>query len=453
MSSRCALLASDPDAVAARAVLDALRGDARWQVEVCAPGEAAALPVQALLLTVDPPGFAGTLARLGELQREHPRAAVLAAVHGLDDHQLAALLDAGVRDFVVMPFAAPELQARLQHGLLAAPHGPAPVAAAQPRLRDFIGESPLFLRQVAKLPVYAACDAGVLIVGETGTGKEVCAQAVHYLSARAARPWVAVNCGAIPSELIEDELFGHVKGAYTTALAPRPGLVREAEGGTLFLDDIDCLPLPAQAKLLRFLQEREYRAVGSNAVQRADVRVIAASNLQLPQLVASGRFRQDLYFRLNVLTLELPPLRERKEDIRALALHFLRGFALQFERRLDGLTAQSLQRLLAHDWPGNVRELQHVIERASVLAAGPLLAADDIEIDAHGGEPQPVDSFQRAKARVVQQFERRFIEQLLAAHGGNVTHAAQAAQKNRRAFFELMRKHRIEPQRFRAAAA
>ncbi|MGH7619532.1 MAG: sigma-54 interaction domain-containing protein, partial [Gemmatimonadaceae bacterium] len=322
-----------------------------------------------------------------------------------------------------------------------------------PRLRDFVGSSPVFVRQVAKLPTLAGCDAGVLILGETGTGKEVCARAIHYLSARASKPWIAVNCGAIPSELIENELFGHVKGAYTTALTARTGLVREAEGGTLFLDDVDCLPLSAQAKLLRFLQEREYRAVGSNTVQQSDVRIIAASNRALSGLTARDSFRADLYFRLNVLNLTLPALRERRDDIPELTLHFMRQFAQRHGRRLEAVSPAALTKLLVYDWPGNVRELQHVIERAVLLSTSLTLTPDDVDIPGEVDSAPAEESFSAAKARVVQQFERGYIEHLLATCGGNITHAAKAARKHRRAFFSLMRKHGIERDQFRVPNA
>jgi two-component system response regulator GlrR len=334
----------------------------------------------------------------------------------------------------------PVLSARVARSLL------------DPRMREFIGASALFAREVAKLPTVAGCDAGVLILGETGTGKEVFAQSIHYLSARASKPWVAVNCGAIPVDLVENELFGHVKGAYTTAHNARIGLVREAEGGTLFLDDVDCLPLAAQAKLLRFVQEREYRAVGSNATQHADVRVIAASNRCLGDLAASGVFRSDLYFRLNVLNLKLPALRERRDDIAALALHFMCQFARRYAREVSALAPAALQKLQSHDWPGNVRELQHVIERAVVLATGVVLSADDIDIAVPTPQHRAAgddESFGAAKARVVEAFERNYVERLLSINDGNVTHAARAAKKNRRAFFALMQKHRIAPERFR----
>lgn len=340
------------------------------------------------------------------------------------------------------------------------PHGAA--LGRSPHIRGFLYASDACAKIAERLPVIAGSDSSVLIVGETGTGKEICAQALHYLSRRSAGPWVAVNCAAVPVELIESELFGHVKGAFTTAHSSRHGLVKEAEGGTMFLDDIDCLPLLAQGKLLRFLQQQEYRPVGCNAVQRSDVRVIAASNRDLRVLARQNSFRQDLYFRLNVLPIALPPLRERREDIALLAGHFVHQFD-QSHGGGDGrrLTAEALQKLLAHDWPGNVRELRHVIERSVLLATGDSIGADDIDIDPDldadegagvGGGELAGESFQSAKKRVVDRFERQYIETLLALHHGNLTHAAHAAKKNRRAFFELVRKHQIDTRRFNDAS-
>jgi transcriptional regulator with PAS, ATPase and Fis domain len=289
----------------------------------------------------------------------------------------------------------------------------------------------------------------VLILGETGTGKEVFARAIHYLSNRASGPRVAVNCGAIPVELMESELFGCTRGAFTSAYAARSGLVRDAEGGTLFLDEIESLPLNAQAKLLRFLQEKEYRPVGSTATRRADVRVIAASNSDIAGLMRRGDFRQDLYFRLNVLTITLPPLRERLEDIAALAMHFIDKCCRQMQRPSFGLSPQALKRLMAHDWPGNVRELQNVMEHAVLFSREPVIRAADLNLPETTPAAEGEESFRDAKARTVNAFERSYIERLLSAKSGNVTHAAEAAKKDRRAFFELMRKHHIAPERFR----
>jgi two-component system response regulator GlrR len=384
--------------------------------------------------------------------RGAPRCAVLAACPSDQLLPLVPLLGLGVIDFIVLPATANEIVLRLRRVLGQAAAEPSiHERTLDPRLRGFVGSSPAFVAQLAQLPQLAACDAGVLILGETGTGKELCAQALHYLSPRAAHPCVAVNCGGIPLELVESELFGHLKGAFTNAHNARDGLVAEAEGGTLFLDDIDCLPLAAQAKLLRFLQEHEYRPLGSTRMRRANVRVIAASNHHLPAMAARGEFRQDLYYRLNVLNLELPPLRNRREDIAPLALHFISRFARQFERAVTGLTPAALRRLMRHDWPGNVRELEHVIERAVLLAPGAVLAETDISVGDAAEPSLDAESFRAAKARVVQDFERSRIEQLLTAHAGNVTHAAAAARKNRRAFIALMQKYRIEPERFRVS--
>jgi two-component system, NtrC family, response regulator GlrR len=392
------------------------------------------------------------LERVAEVRAAFPGRPIVAAGDHLNIEELTALMAAGVNDFVSIPSTEGELAARVRRAAGQIPPRKPQREGPQEEccLRDFIGTSPAFLQQVARLRTIARCDAGVLILGETGTGKEICAQAIHYLSARASRPCVALNCGAIPLDLIESELFGHVKGAYTTAHASRPGLAREAEGGTLFLDDIDCLPLVAQAKLLRLLQEREFRPAGSSTVHRADVRVVAASNRRLGEMAARGEFRQDLYFRLNVLSFDLPPLRERREDIPMLANYFIRKFSSQYERPVAELTAMALSKLLAHDWPGNVRELKHVVERAVVLTSGTAISPADIELPDVTVSLEGNESFRAAKEHVVASFERSFVERMLVAHRGNVTHAALAARKNRRAFFELMRKHHIEAAGYRA---
>ena len=222
-------------------------------------------------------------------------------------------------------------------------------------LRNLIGNSSAFLQETKKIPLVAACDASVLISGETGTGKELCARAVHYLSPRADKPFVPVNCGAIPVELVENELFGHERGAYTGAHMAHAGLLKQAEGGTLFLDEIDWLPHLAQVKLLRFLQEKEYRPLGSTAVCTADVRIIAASNTDFRLSVATGKMRADLFYRLNVITLNLPALRERPEDIPLLVRHFLQKYAREFDKQMIEMPVEVMQALTLHHWTGNVR--------------------------------------------------------------------------------------------------
>jgi DNA-binding NtrC family response regulator len=318
-------------------------------------------------------------------------------------------------------------------------------------LRQLVGESELFLAEIEKIPVVAKYDAGILIAGETGTGKELCARAIHYLSPRAGRAFLPVNCGAIPGDLVENELFGHASGAYTGAKTARPGLIHEANGGTLFLDEIDCLPLMAQVKLLRFLQEKEYRPLGSTKTAKADLRVIAATNVSCEAAVREGRLRQDLFYRLNVVQLSLPALRQRKEDIPLLANHFLIKYTKEFNKEVTGFSPDAIRKLIFYEWPGNVRELEHVIMGAVLLSAQPIICGASIAISA---ETLPVtESFQQAKNRMVEQFEKTYIKGLLLSHRGNISWAAKAAQKNRRAFWELIRKHNISVQRLMSNAS
>jgi transcriptional regulator with PAS, ATPase and Fis domain len=315
-------------------------------------------------------------------------------------------------------------------------------------LRQLIGESPAFLAAKAKVALVAPYHVSVLILGETGTGKELFARAIHYLSPRARHPFVPVNCGAIPLDLVENELFGHERGAFTGASTAVDGLIHEADGGTIFLDEIDSLPSQAQVKLLRFLQEKEYRPLGSVKTRQADVRVLAATNTDVDTAVQSGMLRQDLYYRLNVIPLVLPRLQERREDIVLLARHFLAKYAAAFQKTVTGFTPEAMQRLILYAWPGNVRELEHVVERAVVLSQHVVIAAGDLLLQPVDSEGVPL-SFQQAKAKAVAQFEQTYIRGLLTAYHGNITHAARAAQKNRRAFWHLIRKHRISPVPFK----
>ncbi len=444
---RCQLVVTDnrltPQAESLARAVDAL---ADFTLLRAAPADAAA---DVLLWITTTAASAATARMITAARSRGVRSPILIAALEQELPALSPLLAASAADFIALPLRAAELNLRLRRAVGRMPpatHG-TQRAGLDPRLQGIVGAAPAFVEALSQLPRIANCSAGVLLLGETGTGKELFAKAVHDLSPRASRACVAVNCGAIPVELVESELFGHTRGAFTTANTAREGLVAEAEGGTLFLDDVDCLPQAAQAKLLRFLQEHEYRPVGANRMRHADVRVVAAANEQMPAKVARGEFRQDLYFRLNVLSLRLPPLRERREDIGELAEFFVGRFARQFGLDVRGLDAPALQRLLVHDWPGNVRELEHTIERAVVMASGTRITEEEIN-----GQDIATDdlSFRAAKARAVQQFERGMIEQLLKAHGGNVTHAARAACKNRRAFVALMRKYAIESNEFRA---
>jgi DNA-binding NtrC family response regulator len=319
-------------------------------------------------------------------------------------------------------------------------------------MKQLVGESEAFLAEIEKLPLVAKCDASILITGDSGTGKELCARAIHYLSPRASQSFLPVNCGAIPAELIENELFGHVSGAFTGAKTTRQGLIDEANGGTLFLDEVDCLPLIAQVKFLRFLQEREFRPLGVTKTRKADVRVIAATNINCEAAVREGKLRQDLYYRLNVIQLKLPSLRERREDIPLLAHHFLNRYGLEFNKQVTGFSPDAIRKLILYDWPGNVRELEHVIMRAVVLSTKPIICAASIAISDSENAPL-AESFQEAKNRMVDQFEKTYIKGLLLSNHCNISRSAKAAQKNRRAFFELIRKHHISVETLKSRAS
>jgi two-component system response regulator GlrR len=319
-------------------------------------------------------------------------------------------------------------------------------------MRQLVGESEAFLTEIEKLPLVAKCDASILITGDTGTGKELCARAIHYLSPRASQSFLPVNCGAIPAELIENELFGHASGAFTGAKTTQRGLIDEANGGTLFLDEVDCLPLMAQVKLLRFLQEREYRPLGATKTCKADLRIIAATNVDCETAVREGKLRQDLYYRLNVIQLKLPALRERRDDIPLLAHHFLNKYAIEFNKQVSGFSPGAIQKLIVYEWPGNVRELEHVIMRAVVLCTKPTICSADIAIPGAELLPPP-KSFQEAKNRMVEQFEKTYIKGLLLSNHCNISKSAKAAQKNRRAFWELIRKHHISVQTLKSRAS
>jgi DNA-binding NtrC family response regulator len=321
-------------------------------------------------------------------------------------------------------------------------------------LAKLVGDSRSFRDAIAILPAAAASDAPVLVSGETGTGKELAAHAIHYLSARAPFPFVAVNCGALTDTLLEDELFGHARGAFTGAEQARTGLVAHADRGTLFLDEIDTLTPRAQVALLRVVQDKRFRPVGSSEAHRADVRFVAATNVTLLDLVERGEFRADLYYRLCVFEVRLPPLRERPDDIATLATHFL-GIHARKGRGAPALSAAAVATLLAHRWPGNVRELENVMLRAARLCEGetvearhlgfPGVPAPEPARSSPGGGPGPYGALKRL---AIQTFERDYLVRLLRASDGNVTRAARLAGKERRGLGRLLKRHQLDPRRF-----
>ena len=406
-----------------------------------------------IFVTLDRGRLASAAGLVESLKRELPATALIAVVGACDPEEVLKLLRAGAADFITPPLCGTGILPRVWRQLeQSSRRGDVGHELKGPiGLGQLIGGAAKFVAEIKKIRLVASSDSRILITGETGTGKEMCARAIHYLSPRAARPFVPVNCGALPTELVENELFGHERGAYTGANSAHHGLIHEAEGGTLFLDEIDCLPLLAQTKLLRFLQEHEYRPLGSSRARRADVRVVAASNVDLEEAVRDGRLRRDLYYRMNIIPLALPPLRERREDIPVLARHFLTEYAAEFDRPAADISPDAMEMLVSYHWPGNVRELEHVIERAVMLCLAEVIGSGDISLPGRAASDAP-ESFRQAKARVVAQFECSYVERLLISHEGNISSAARAARQNRRAFWQLIRKHHIDARRFKLPA-
>lgn len=311
-----------------------------------------------------------------------------------------------------------------------------------------VGRSREFVATLRRLRRLASCTAPVLIGGETGTGKELAARALHYLGPRAGHPFVPVNCGAIPDALLESELFGHQRGAFTDAVESRMGLVAVAGAGTLFLDEVDSLAPRAQVVLLRFLQERRYRPVGGDREHESHATIISASNTDLAARVREGSFRRDLYFRLRVGDVVLPPLRRRGNDIELLAGHFLRKLAGQYRQPLRLPDAGAIAWLHAQRWEGNIRELENVLHRAYLLSSGRSITVTDLQ-DATGTHSQPDDldmtlSFDDARRSVTEAFERRYLCELMRRTAGNISAASRLARKERRALGRLLVKHDID---------
>ena len=313
---------------------------------------------------------------------------------------------------------------------------------------EIITRSPEMEAILAKARLVASSDASVMIFGESGTGKELLARAIHRASSRATQPFVAVNCGAIPEQLLESELFGHVKGAFTGAASDYKGLFQAAGRGTVFLDEIGDMPLPLQVKLLRVLQEKEVRPIGSTQAVKVDVRIISATHRNLEEAIKAGTFREDLYYRLHVVALSLPSLSQRREDIPVLASHFLKNLATRYGKTLNGFAQDALEVLVKHNWPGNVRELYNVIEQAVALATTPIITPALLET-AIRGETGNLSSFESARF----DFERDYLAKLLKITNGNVTQAARLAKRNRTEFYKLLQRHHLNPSMFKPGVA
>ncbi|WP_067068767.1 sigma 54-interacting transcriptional regulator [Roseateles chitosanitabidus] len=418
--------------------------------EVTAVGSAEAalaqLEVQrpALVLSdVQLPGMDG-LALFNLIRERHPALPViLLTAHGTIPDAVAATAQ-GVYTYLTKPFDGRALLDTIAQALTL-------TAVRQDGDSDgtwresIVSRSNVMAEVLAEARLVAASQAPVLIRGESGTGKELLARAIHAASPRAGRPFIAVNCGAIPEPLLESELFGHVKGAFTGALANHRGLFQAADGGTLLLDEIGDMPLPLQVKLLRVLQEHQVRPVGASDSVPVDVRILSATHRDLEAALAEGQFREDLYYRLNVVSLTLPGLNQRREDIPLLAQHFLQRLALKYDKRLNGFAPDALKALTMAAWPGNVRQLHNVVEQVSALATSPLIPLALVQ---RALRSPSVEVLPYAEAR--QRFEREYLVGLLKLTDGNVADAARLADRNRTEFYRLLQRNGLEPSMFRA---
>ncbi len=356
----------------------------------------------------------------------------------------------GVFGFLTKPFDSKTLLSQVEAALRVSA-GSQPPQEEQESTNDWraaiITHSPQMENLLGQAKLMAASDASVLIQGESGTGKELLARAIHQASARHERAFIALNCGAMPEALLESELFGHSKGAFTGAIRDHKGLFETAHGGTLFLDEIGDMPITLQVKLLRALQERIIRPVGSNSNIAVDVRVISATHKNLTQEMKEGRFREDLYYRINVVNLNIPSLASRREDISLLANSFLQAISKKYKKKINGFSPEATETLISAPWPGNVRQLQNIVEQSIVLSTTPIIPASLVQKALHddiGG----IMPFETARKN----FERDYLVKLLKATNGSVTQAAKLAQRNRTEFYKLLQRHELTPGLFKEDA-
>ncbi|MCQ8908698.1 two-component system response regulator GlrR [Escherichia albertii] len=374
-----------------------------------------------------------------EIQKVQPgMPVIILTAHGSIPDAVAATQQ-GVFSFLTKPVDKDALYQAIDDAL----EQSAP--ATDERWREaIVTRSPLMLRLLEQARLVAQSDVSVLINGQSGTGKEIFAQAIHNASPRNSKPFIAINCGALPEQLLESELFGHARGAFTGAVSNREGLFQAAEGGTLFLDEIGDMPAPLQVKLLRVLQERKVRPLGSNRDIDIDVRIISATHRDLPKAMARGEFREDLYYRLNVVSLKIPTLAERTEDIPLLANHLLRQAAERHKPFVRAFSTDAMKRLMAAAWPGNVRQLVNVIEQCVALISSPVIS-DALVEQALEGENTALPTFVEAR----NQFELNYLRKLLQITKGNVTHAARMAGRNRTEFYKLLSRHELDANDFK----
>jgi two-component system response regulator GlrR len=393
------------------------------------------------------PGRDG-LALFDEIRARYPSLPViLLTAHGTIPDAVEAT-SRGVFSYLTKPFDGKALLDKVNQALALPGQEPQAQAGDEAWRAAIVCRSNCMADLLAEAKMVAASDASVLISGESGTGKELLAQAIHRASPRAAKPFVAVNCGAIPESLLESELFGHVKGSFTGAVADYRGLFVTAGGGTLFLDEIGDMPPALQVKLLRVLQERSVRPVGSGQSVPVDVRILSATNRDLDSALAQGQFREDLYYRLNVVSLRMPTLGERREDIPLLANHFLARLSEKYGKRFNGFAPDATKALTTASWPGNVRQLHNVVEQVCALTTTPLISLALVQ---RALRVPSMEVLSYAEAR--QRFEREYLVGLLKLTDGNAADAARLAERNRTEFYRLLQKHGLTPGQFRGDAS
>ena len=353
----------------------------------------------------------------------------------------------GVFGYLTKPFDAMTLLQNVEKALAISggESSPAAEARGQDWHRNIITRSAAMKAVLDKSRLVAKGDASVFICGDSGTGKELLARAIHQAGPRHLRAFVAVNCGAIPEPLLESELFGHSKGAFTGAIRDHRGLFQEADGGTLFLDEIGDMPVPLQVKLLRVVQDQQVRPVGSAQSVSVDVRIISATHRDLEAEIAAGNFREDLYYRLNVVSLALPALAQRREDIPLLAMHFLTQLGEKHHKQINGFAPEAMEALVTSAWPGNVRQLSNVVEQTVALSTASIISLTMVQ-DAIHRQTEAFTSFEEARKR----FERDYLAQILKITDGNVTQAARLAKRNRTEFYKLLQRHQLDPSLFKA---
>jgi two-component system response regulator GlrR len=390
------------------------------------------------------PGMDG-LALFEAIHRQHPTLPVIIlTAHGTIPDAVTAT-QRGVFGFLTKPFDSQELLQKVASAVRLTGDSPEPTRQTSGDWRaGIVTRSPRMEDLLRQARLVADSDASVLIFGESGTGKELLARAIHRASPRAAQPFVAVNCGAIPEPLLESELFGHTRGAFSGAVQAHKGLFVAADRGTIFLDEIGDMPLALQVKLLRVLQESEVRPVGATQSVPVDVRVVSATHRDLDAQRAAGEFREDLFYRLNVVSLRLPALAERREDIPLLATHFLRRLAERYKKPLPTLAPDAMALLISAPWPGNVRQLLNLLEQALALTTTSVIPATLVQ-GALREDAGALAPFEEAR----KQFERDYLVRLLKITGGNVTQAAMLAKRNRTEFYKLLQRHRLEPASFK----